>query len=79
VPVVSTTHADIPYALADPVAALLAPEGDAEALAHALETLLADPERWKELGEAGRLQVAARHDVRTQVPLLEEKYHALLA
>lgn len=51
-PVVATDVGDLASAVAD--GGLLIPAGDHEALAHALVSLLEDPERAERLGEAGR-------------------------
>jgi colanic acid/amylovoran biosynthesis glycosyltransferase len=78
VPVVSTTHADIPHVVVPGKSALLAPEGDPERLAECLEGLLDAPERWAEMGWAGRQYVEQRHDVRTTVTEIEDTYFALM-
>ena len=44
----------IPEIVDDGTTGLLAPPGDSEALAEALSLLLADPQRGRTLGEAGR-------------------------
>jgi colanic acid/amylovoran biosynthesis glycosyltransferase len=77
-PVVATTHADIPYVVAAGKSALLAPEGDPAALAECLTSLLGCPERWPEMSRAGRRHVEHEHDVRTTAAGLEETYFALM-
>jgi colanic acid/amylovoran biosynthesis glycosyltransferase len=77
-PVVATTHCDIPYVTRPGESALLAPERDSGALADALRTLLDDPARWEEMGRAGREHVEERHDVMHEAERLEERYLALL-
>lgn len=47
----------IPLAVEDGVTGRLVPEGDADALVSALSELLADPERLRRMGEAGRRRV----------------------
>ena len=76
-PVVSTTHCDIPYVTRPEESALLVPERDGEALADALRTLLDDPERWEEMGRAGRLHMERNHDIGREAERLEERYLAL--
>jgi glycosyltransferase involved in cell wall biosynthesis len=56
-PVVATAVSGLPLAVADGETGLLVPERDPAALAAALADLLADPERARRLGEAGRRRV----------------------
>ncbi len=77
-PVVATTHADIPYVVVPDKSALLAPEGDPAALAECLENLLKAPERWAEMGRAGRQHVEQAHDVRNTAAGLEEIYFFMM-
>lgn len=56
-PVVATAVSGIPLAVADGVTGRLVAEKDPAALAAAVGDLLADPERAKRLGEAGRRRV----------------------
>jgi glycosyltransferase involved in cell wall biosynthesis len=53
-PVVATRVSAVPEIVVDGVTGLLVPPGDEEAVAAALAALLADPERRRSLGEAGR-------------------------
>ncbi len=77
-PVVATTHADISFVVMAGKSGLLAPEGDLPALAECLESLLDIPERWAEMGRAGRRHIEQEHDVRTTAAGLEEIYLALM-
>ncbi len=77
-PVIATTHADIPYVVVPGKSALLAPEGDPDALASCLDILLKNPERWAEMGRAGRQHVEREHDVRIAAAGLEEIYFSLI-
>ena len=52
VPVIGSDSGAIPYQLGD--AGIIVPEGDAEALSGALDTLAGDPQRRRQLGAAGR-------------------------
>ena len=70
-PLVATDLAGIPLAVEDGVTGLLVPEKDPEALRAAVDSLLADPERARAMGRAGRDKVvselnwaaiARRHD-----------------
>jgi len=77
-PIVTTYHADIPYVVRDGESALLAPERDPEALARHLLFLLRHPERWEQMGRAGREWVRQRHDIVAEARKLEDKYVLLL-
>ena len=56
-PVVATRVSAVPEIVVDGTTGLLAPAGDAEAFAAALSRLLADPQRRRALGDAGRRRV----------------------
>ncbi len=58
-PVVATAVSGIPLAVRDGVEGVLVPEGDGRALREALAALLADRERGRRLGEAGRRRAVA--------------------
>ncbi len=58
-PVVASDVAGLPLAVADGETGLLVPERDPAALAAAVGALLADPERARRLGAAGRRRVEA--------------------
>lgn len=60
-PVIASDHADIPFVVAGD-AALLAPEGDAEAVAAHMRHLLNHPEEWPARARAGRAAIERRHD-----------------
>jgi len=76
-PIVSTLHCDIPYVTRPGQSALLVPERDSAALADALRTLLDHPERWAEMGRAGRRHVEQNHDISREAPRLEGHYLSL--
>lgn len=63
-PVVSTTHCDIPQVVEDGRTGLLAPEGDQEALAHCLSRLAGDPGLWPRMGVAAGELARRDFDVR---------------
>ncbi|MFQ6057992.1 MAG: glycosyltransferase [Anaerolineae bacterium] len=77
-PVVSTFHGDIPFIVQDGQTGVLVPEGNAEALASALDELLRYPERWVDLGRAGRAFVESRHEMYRVGARLEEIYDQCL-
>ena len=58
-PVVSTEISGIPEAIQHGKTGCLVPERDADALAHATEELLQNPERCRQLGAAGQAYVSA--------------------
>ena len=62
-PVISTHHGGIPELEEDGVSGFLAPERDANALAEKLAYLLAHPECWPEMGQAGRTFVERHFDL----------------
>jgi hypothetical protein len=74
VPVVSTTHADIPYITVPGASALLSPEGDSASLATDLMELAMHPGLGHQLGEAGRDHVKHYHNAPQEVASLEERY-----
>jgi len=77
-PVVSTTHCDIPEVVLDGETGLLAPERDVDALAGRLEHLLAHPEGWPEMLRAGRAHVEREFDARCQGERLTALYREML-
>lgn len=77
-PVISTTHCDIPEITVPEGSAFLARERDAEDLAAQMRRLLAAPERWAAMGRAGRTHIEAEFDIRTQVEKMNALYLELL-
>jgi colanic acid/amylovoran biosynthesis glycosyltransferase len=77
-PVVSTTHADIPEVVLEGRSGLLAPERDSDALADRLLTLISDEASWPEMGRVGRDHVATEYDRQGQARRLEEVYLSLV-
>ena len=77
-PILSTTHADIPYVTAQGQSALLAPERDPEVLATNLQWLMGHCERWEAMGNIGRQHVEDNHDVRREVIKLEQVYQEVI-
>jgi colanic acid/amylovoran biosynthesis glycosyltransferase len=76
--VVGTDHADIPNVV-DREAALLAPEGDAEALADCLTRALTAPAEWPRRGAMGRRFVEAHHSRGHVASLLADLYDRVIA
>jgi glycosyltransferase involved in cell wall biosynthesis len=75
VPAVGTETGGIPSLLADG-AGVLVPERDAEALAHALERVLTDPDLRRALVAAGRRRIEERFDVEAVAAELERRFAA---
>jgi colanic acid/amylovoran biosynthesis glycosyltransferase len=77
VPVISTTHADIPYITCPNESALLLPERDVDSLAHNICQLFDNSEAWPRMGKKGREHVEKYHDVRKEVISLESLYRTV--
>lgn len=77
-PIVSSTHCDIPNVVIDGVTGLLAKEADLESLVGKLEALVADPDRWANMCQAGRARTEQEFDVRVQAARLADIYDGLL-
>lgn len=73
-PVISTTHDDIPYVTVPGESAWLSPEGDVAALAYALRRAAEEADRWGLAGRVGRNKITADHDIHREVPALEDLY-----
>jgi glycosyltransferase involved in cell wall biosynthesis len=73
-PVVATNVGAIPEVVEDGVTGMLAPPGDADALARAIESILADPQRCQRMGEAGRARAQRHYSVDRVMPRLEAIY-----
>ena len=78
-PVVGSTHRDIPNVVDDGVSGLLAVEGDVHGLAERMSDLTEHPERIPVMAAAARALVERRFDVRVCAGELEALYRRLLA
>jgi colanic acid/amylovoran biosynthesis glycosyltransferase len=78
-PVLSTTHCDIPEVVMDGRSGFLVPERDTVALADKLERLALNPGLWEGMGLAGRRHVESNYDLKVQVRKLEDIYDDLQA
>jgi colanic acid/amylovoran biosynthesis glycosyltransferase len=76
--VVASSHADIPFLVADGVTGFVAPEGDIEGFVDAVERSWADRERWKDIRNAARAQVLAHHSDAALASGLRDAYLAAL-
>lgn len=79
VPVVATAVGGIPELVEHGVTGLLAPPGDARALAAAIEMLLADRNYRRELGGAARQRAVQRYSVTRQVDSLLALWEKVLS
>ncbi|MGD1857244.1 MAG: glycosyltransferase [Leptolyngbyaceae cyanobacterium] len=77
-PVISTRHGGIPELVDDGVSGYLVPERDVDALVEKLNSLLAHPEHWGAMGQAGRSFVERYYDLHYLNDLLVRRYEALL-
>ena len=64
-PVVATDVGDVGVVVAEPNRRLVAPPGDALALARALDQLAGDPALRRRLGDANRARVTERYEARS--------------
>ena len=77
-PVVSTAVGGIPEAVLDEVTGFVVPPADPDSLAHALSTLIADPQLRRRLGDAGRRHITASYSVARMLDLTEQAYATAL-
>ena len=78
-PVVGTTHCDIPEVIGSDLHHLLAPERNVEALAACLKTVIQNPSQWDEWGLAGRHRVESEYHKGKQAERLLAQYQTLVA
>lgn len=76
-PVVSTTHCDIPEVMGEAAGHLLAPERDVQALTHAIRNLLESHRGWDVLTAKCRERVESEYDARMQASRLAGHYNRL--
>lgn len=77
-PILATTHADIPSVTLPGRSAQLVPERDADALEARLEWLVDHPAAWAEMGRAGRALIEAEFDSVVLGKRLEGHYRAVM-
>jgi colanic acid/amylovoran biosynthesis glycosyltransferase len=78
-PVVATTHCDIPEVIQHGLTGLLAEERDVEGLIQHLQRLVDYPERWSALAEAGRRYVELEFNAMRQGERLAAIYRELVS
>jgi L-malate glycosyltransferase len=76
-PSVATSVGGIPEVIENNVSGLLAPAGDANALARAVESLIQNPVRRKELGRAAQSRARSHFSANVIVPQYEALYRKL--
>ena len=79
VPVVASSAGGAAEIIADGVDGVLTPPGDAEALAHALVRLLADPGERGRIGQAGRRTAEQRYQIDAHVSAICAFYERVLS
>ena len=77
-PVVSTTHCDIPFVIEHGVGGLLADEHDVPRLTEHLRELAQQPERWEAMGQAARARIESQFDLSRQGVALADVYRDLV-
>jgi colanic acid/amylovoran biosynthesis glycosyltransferase len=77
-PIVSTVHAGIPEAVIHEKTGFLAPERDSDTLAEAISRLLAEPELWRAMSQAGMERIRSSFDLHQQTRKLEHLYDQIL-
>jgi colanic acid/amylovoran biosynthesis glycosyltransferase len=78
-PVVSTYHGGIPELVRDGISGFLVPERDGKALAEKLKLLIEHPERWAQIGQAGRQEVETHYNINPLNDRLVEVYQQAIA
>ncbi len=73
-PVIATTHADIPNIVKPQESALLSSEKDVAGLVSNIMQVLQNQDRWAAMGRAGRAFVEEFHDIKKEVGALERIY-----
>lgn len=77
-PVLSTTHCDIPEVVLDGQNGFLVNEHDVDALTERLLYLATHPKDWSVLGQAGRRHIEANFDLHRQAQVLGDRYASLV-
>jgi len=78
-PVMTTTHADIPHCLPPDYGPFLAAEGDVAGLVRNFQRLLEDQRLCRQLAVAGRAFIMKNHDINMLAAQLERRYDRLLS
>jgi glycosyltransferase involved in cell wall biosynthesis len=78
VPVVATDAGGLPEVVADGVTGLIVPKGNVDALAAAMDRLLADPQLRVQMGKAGRKRALEKFDWDRSVEQFDAAYRVVL-
>jgi colanic acid/amylovoran biosynthesis glycosyltransferase len=78
-PVVATRHSGIPEGVLDGTTGFLVPERDVDALADRVQYLIEHPERWEDMGRAGRSLVERQADMERVNDRLVDVYRRVVA
>lgn len=78
-PILSTTHCDIPEIVINGKSGYLVSERDVKTLAEKLDFLVRHSEKWEEMGKEGKCHIEKDYDVKKQVRKLEEIYDKVLS
>jgi colanic acid/amylovoran biosynthesis glycosyltransferase len=62
-PVIATDHNGFPEGMVEGESGYLVPERDVEALTEAIDKLVNSPDRWAEMGRAGRRFIECKYDI----------------
>jgi colanic acid/amylovoran biosynthesis glycosyltransferase len=78
-PILSTTHCDIPEIVLDRQSGYLVPEKDTGALEEKLMFLISHPDIWEKLGRTGRSHIQKEYNIIHQSNRLKDIYDQILA
>ncbi len=79
VPAIGTTTGGTPELIVDGESGLLVPPGDSAAIADAIQSLAADPQSARRIGENGRQRIATHFNLRESIAAHEALYRRMLA
>jgi glycosyltransferase involved in cell wall biosynthesis len=77
IPIVGTTHDDIPWVTVPGESAVIAEEGSTEALVNALGEIVSRAPQWPDMGRRGREKVMSSHDAPALAETLQGIYDRL--
>jgi len=77
-PVVATTHCDIPEVVGPAFTRFLAPERDIKKLVECIQYLLGEPDNWPKLAREGRMHIEKEYNLQRQTEHLIERYKSIL-
>lgn len=77
-PILATTHCDIPEIVLDGISGYLVPEKKTDALVQKLMLLISQPEKWEKMGRAGRKHIEKEYNIINQSMRLEKLYDEIL-